>query len=312
MDSWWQSTFPQGRQTLHIQDANGRNVAIAYGTAGEGQPLLLLHGIGSWSYSWRKSVAPLSRYFRVICPDAKGHGFSQAAPENETVGHQIVELAQIITTLSDRPAIVVGESMGALTALAVAETQPELIDRLVLINAPVFPQQLPSWGMRWLSYLPLELVQLVEQFRLAQPLAPAIREITRIAREEVVVNPAEITSEEIYWLTYPYIYRSGPLTQFAVDLQQAAQEINRLQQNQPNLIRQIQDDLVNVSCPSLILWADQDRWFPQKDGEMLHARLPHSRLQIIPNCGHNASGSNPTAVNTAILQFLAETSDRQA
>jgi pimeloyl-ACP methyl ester carboxylesterase len=307
MTDWWQATFPQERQTLHIQDANGRDVSIAYGEAGTGQPLFLLHGIGSWSYSWRNSVAPLSQQFRVICPDAKGHGFSQACSGSETPGHQIVELARIVEALSDRPAILVGESMGALTALGVAQRYPELVDRLILINIPIFPQQLPSLGMRLLSYLPLDAVRLVDQLQLSRPIAPLVQYVTRIAREEVVVNPAEITDEDIYWLTYPYIYRAGPLLQFAIDLQLAAEEIQRLQQKQPNLISQIQNDLPKVTCPTLILWSDQDRWFPREDGEALKERLPHAQFQILPNSGHNASGSNPVAVNAAILEFCTAT-----
>ncbi|NJL40778.1 MAG: alpha/beta hydrolase, partial [Leptolyngbyaceae cyanobacterium SM1_4_3] len=46
MTDWWQ-IFPQGRQTLTLEDAEGEQVAIAYGEAGTGQPLFLLHGIGS-------------------------------------------------------------------------------------------------------------------------------------------------------------------------------------------------------------------------------------------------------------------------
>jgi pimeloyl-ACP methyl ester carboxylesterase len=303
---WWQQTFTNGRQTLTIADASGREVAIAYGEAGMGQPLFLLHGLGSWSYNWRFSVQPLSAYYRVICVDAKGYGFSQAPPPPETVGHQVVELARIIQTLSDGPAVVVAESLGALTALAVAQSHPELIDRLVVLNVPIFPQRLPNAGMQLLSYLPLDWVQWIDQWQLVRPVAPLVQQITRIMRREVVVDPTTITDAEIYWLTYPYINHVGPLTQFAADLQLAASEIERLHQQQPNWISTIQHKLPHVTCPTLILWAECDRWFPVQDGERLHAHLPNSQFHVIPNCGHNASGSNPSSVNAAILRFLSD------
>lgn len=306
MTDWWQETFPQGRQTVVIEDANQARVAIAYGEKGSGQPLFCLHGIGSWSYSWRKSVDAFSQQFRTICVDAKGYGFSQRSPLPEKPGHQVGELVRIMESLTDQPAVLVAESMGALTALAVAQTYPHLIDRLVLVNVPIFPQQLPSLGMRWLADLPMEVVHWADQLRLVRPTAPLVRWFTHQMRQEVVADPACITEEEIYWLTYPYIEFPGTVTQFATDLRQAAREIRAMQKGESNLIHPIQQNLHNVTCPTLILWADQDRWFPAKDGEALRDRLPNARLQMISNCGHNASGNSSEAVNAAVLSFLNE------
>jgi pimeloyl-ACP methyl ester carboxylesterase len=305
--TWWQQ-FPQGKQTIAIPDAQGRTVAIAYGEVGTGQPLLLLHGIGSWSYNWRFSIQPLAQHFRVICIDAKGYGFSEAAPLPEIVGHQVIELIRIIQALSqalsDVPVAIAAESLGALTALAVAQQRPDLIHRLIVINVPIFPKRLPSLGMRSLSYLPLSLVQWVDQAHLLRSISPMFRQIAHRMRREVVTDSNLITSEEIYQLTYPYLYRSGTLTQFAADLKLAAQEIDRLHRHQPNWISEIQQQLDRVLCPTLILWGDQDQWFPIADGVALQNRLPQSQLQILANCGHVASSSNPEAVNAAIGSFL--------
>ncbi|HEY9656908.1 MAG TPA: alpha/beta hydrolase, partial [Allocoleopsis sp.] len=283
---WWQQHFPKGQQQIEIEDANGRTVSIAYGEVGTGQPLLLLHGLGSWSYNWRHNIQPLSQHFRVICVDAKGYGFSDGAALPETVGHQVIELTQMIQALCDRPVLIAAESLGALTALAVTQAHPHLIDRLVVINVPIFPQQLPSWGMRSIAYLPLELVQWVDQQQLIRFVAPIVQQMTRWVRQEVVIDPSLISDEEIYWLTYPYLARTGTLTQFAVDLQLAALEINRLQANQPNWISHIQQALPHITCPTLVMWSDCDRWFPIQDGERLHQSLPNSRFQRIPDCGH--------------------------
>ncbi|NJR67039.1 MAG: alpha/beta fold hydrolase [Leptolyngbyaceae cyanobacterium CRU_2_3] len=295
-------------RSFALDFAGHRPMAIAYGEAGSGQPLFLLHGLGSWSYNWRFCVEPLARSFRVICVDAKGYGFSEAStllpePLLEPAEHQVVELVRIIQALSDSPVIIAAESLGALTALAVAQRHPKLIERLIVINVPIFPKRLPSLGMRSLASLPLPLVQWLDQGQYIRPLAPLARQITRMIRREVVFDPKTITAEEIYWLTYPYLYLPGTLTQFAKDLRLAAQQIDRLHCQQPNLISEIQQDLAKIVCPTLILWSDQDRWFPLEDGRHLKHRLPHARFQVLPCCGHVASSNQPKAVNQAILGF---------
>lgn len=301
--AFWQQ-FPNGRQTVEIVAANGEPVSIAYGSAGDGPPLLLLHGLGSWSYNWRFNVEPLSKQFRVICVDAKGYGFSQTSAPPEQIGHQGVELVRVIESLTDPPVSLAGESLGALTALAVAQTHPALVDRLIVINVPIFPQQLPSWGMRLISGVPLPLVQWFDQQQLIRPFAPLVRWSTRKLRREVVFDASQITDSEVDGLTYPYLNCPGTITQFAVDLQLAAEEIRQLQRGEPNWITTIQQNLSQLTCPTLILWSDCDRWFPVQDGERLQQQLPQAQFQIIPNCGHVASSGNPESVNAEILRFL--------
>ena len=305
---WWQQTFPEGRKTIRINAATGESVAIAYSEVGVGKPLFLLHGIGSWSYSWRYCIEPLAQHYRVICVDATGNGFSEKPSHPGPPGHQIVELERIVKALSSEPAIAVGESLGALTALGTAQNAPTLIERLVLINIPIFPRQLPSLGMRLLSDVPLDWVRWFDEIGAVRAIAPLVRRVTHLARREVVADPSSITEEEIYWLTYPYIYLPGSTTRFAADLKQATGEIQKYLQNQPNLISKIQDQLNQVTCPTLVLWGDRDQWFPAEDGEQLRDRLPSAQFQVLPNCGHNASASNPTDLTEAILTFLKQSS----
>ncbi len=307
MQDWWQATFPKGRQTLTITDASGHPVSIAYGDSGKGKPLFLVHGIGSWSYSWRYCIQPLSQHFRVICFDGVGYGFSQKLEYPQQPGHQMVELERIMRALCNEPAVVVAESLGALASLAVVQAHPELFARLVVINVPIFPERLPNRGMRSLSYLPLELIQILDYLRLPYLFAPLVRAIVRVERREVLVDWSAVTPEEVYWITYPYIHLRGSVAKLTEGLQLAAREIERLQENQPNFISKIQDKLSTITCPTLILWSDQDRWFPATDGKKLRDRMPSSRLQTLPNCGHDASAGCPEAINSAILSFLRDT-----
>jgi pimeloyl-ACP methyl ester carboxylesterase len=304
MQDWWKATFPKGRQTIKIIDANGRPVSIAYGEKGTGKPLFLVHGIGSWSYNWRRSVEPLSQYFRVICFDAKGYGFSEKPVYPERHDHQIIELERIISTLCDEPPVVVAESLGALVSLGVTLAYPKLLSRLVVVNVPIFLERLPHWGMLLLSQLPLELVQKIDSARVTYFLAPLVREIMTVERRAVLFDASILTESDIYWISYPFVEFPGTILKVAEDLRIAAREIEHLQENKPNIISKIQNNLGRIKCPTLILWGEQDAWYPPSDGEKLRSLIPNSQLQILPNCGHDASSGCSDAVNAAILEFL--------
>lgn len=308
MQDWWQETFPKGQQSLIISDVHGYPVQIAYGEKGTGKPLFLLHGMGSWSYNWRYSIAPLSQYFRVICFDAKGFGFSDKPwLRREQNGHQVIELERIVQALCDEPAIIVGESIGALISLALAQRNPELVGRLVVINAPIFTERLPHWAMEILSITPLEILQAIDHLRLAYWFAPLVREVMAIERRKVLFDPSILTPEDVYWITYPFIELPGTLVKVAEELQIAAREIEHCQAKKPNMLSQIQSNLHKIACPTLILWGDRDSWFPASHGERLHQCLSNSRLRILDNCYHDASTGAAPVVNQAVIEFLKDT-----
>ncbi|MBW4615331.1 MAG: alpha/beta hydrolase [Desmonostoc vinosum HA7617-LM4] len=308
MKDWWQTTFPQGRQNLIISDAKGYPVKIAYGEKGRGKPLVLLHGMGSWSYNWRYSITPLSKHFRVICFDAKGYGFSEkplSRPEHND--HQIIEFERVIQELCDEPAVIVAESLGGLIALALAQRNPNLIGRLVVVNVPIFTESLPHWAMWLLAHTPTEILQTIDSLRLAYLFAPLFREVMAIERRKVLFDPSTLTEEDIYWITYPFIELPGTIAKVAEELKIAALEIENWQTNKPNMLSKIQDNLGAIKCPTLILWGEQDSWFPARHGEKLHRCIANSKLKILPNCCHDASTGAFKMVNAAILKFLQDT-----
>ncbi|MBD2163176.1 alpha/beta hydrolase [Calothrix membranacea FACHB-236] len=308
MKDWWQTTFPQGQQSLIITDTKGYPVQIAYGEKGTGKPLILLHGMGNWSYNWRYSIDPLSKYFRVICFDAKGFGFSEKPVfRREDNGHQVLELARIIQELCDEPPVIVAESLGGLVALSLAQEYPEFVGRLVVVNVPIFAERLPHWAMWILSQTPLEVIQTIDSLRLAYFFAPLFREIMAIERRQVLFDPSVLTQEDIYWIAYPFIEIPGTLVKVAEELQIAAREIEHWQTQKPNMLSKIQSNLSKIECPSLVLWGEQDNWFPANHAEKLYRCLPNAKLKILRNCCHDAAIGSAKEVNAAIVEFLAET-----
>lgn len=309
MADWWETRFPRGRQTLTILDANNQPVSIAYGEKGTGQPIVFVHGVASWSYTWRYNIDPLAEQFRVICFDAKGSGFSDKPLRPEKPDHKVVELERVIRGLCDQPVVIVAESLGALVALGMVQAHPELVDRLVLINVPIFTRELPNWVMRLLAEVPIDIVRTVDQLRLAKLFAPVLHSVVYELREEVVANRNHITPEDVYWSTYPQVEFPDTLTKLAQEFQLSAHEMRLHAQGKPNLLRTVQENLPQITCPTLILWAEHDRWFPVSHGKQLHDRLSNSKFRVIPNCGHYAAAGQPEFVNSEILAFLRQSAD---
>lgn len=304
MTDWWQKTFPQGRQTVKILDANQIPVAISYGEKGSGTTLILVHGIGSWSYRWRYNIDVLARHFRVICFDAKGRGFSDKPNQPEKVGYQVIELIRLIQAVTDEPVIIIAESLGGLITLAAVQESPHLFQSLVVINVPIFPQRLPSWGMQALAQFPLEWLRIVEDLRIPKLATPLLQRLVATMRREVVVDASQITQEDVYWITYPYAEFPGSISSFVQDLQLGAKEIEKLLKQQPNLITNIQNRLNQIQIPTLILWGEKDRWFPVNDGIKLQQAIVNAEFKVIPNCGHDAAATSPQEINQAILEFF--------
>lgn len=83
-------------------------------TLGQGPPLLLLHGTGAATHSWRGLAPILARHFAVVAPDLPGHGFTQAPPAHRlSLPGMASDIGQVLRVLGVNPEIVVGHSAGA-------------------------------------------------------------------------------------------------------------------------------------------------------------------------------------------------------
>jgi len=101
----------------------------------DGAVVLLLHGLTVSGRSWQNVAPVLGENFRVVAPDARGHGGSQWMRDYsfELMRDDVVKFMEQLGILA---AIVMGHSMGALTAYELAATRPELIRLLVLEEMP--------------------------------------------------------------------------------------------------------------------------------------------------------------------------------
>jgi pimeloyl-ACP methyl ester carboxylesterase len=111
---------------------------VHYLTAGEGPPVLLLHGLGSTSAVWLPLFDALTDHFTVIAPDRPGRGLSTPTDYRDVNFREfgVEYVVELLDELGIEAASVVGNSLGGFQALALAAERPGRVDRLCLVGAP--------------------------------------------------------------------------------------------------------------------------------------------------------------------------------
>src|ERR1700758_3337208 len=108
---------------------------VAYRDDGDGEVLLLIHGMAGSSDSWRSVLPQLSKKFRVIAPDLLGHGESAKPRGDYSLGAFAVWLRDLLDELGVQRATVIGQSLGGGIAMQFAYQHRDYCERLVLIGS---------------------------------------------------------------------------------------------------------------------------------------------------------------------------------
>jgi pimeloyl-ACP methyl ester carboxylesterase len=255
-----------------------------FAAAGDGPPLLLLHGLGASSFSWRHNLAPLGQHFRVLAPDLPPHGRSPAPLSGD---YSLKALTAGIIGFLDRRGLsrvaVAGNSLGGSLALLLARDYPERISALVLLAPAAALTRLP------LIFYPLRLPVLG---RLMAPLLapwiipPALHLIYH--RREL------ITSEVVAGYARPFRELPHRLALARLCRQLEIWPLSRVEL----LLRQIRQ-------PLTLVWGTKDRILPVSQAHWLMARLPAAELHLLPGVGHAPQEEAPEAVNKIIIAFLS-------
>lgn len=108
---------------------------------GEGPLVLLVHGLGGSSINWAAVGGDLTTHGHVMALDLPGFGRTPPAGRSAAIDDQASLVADFVEHVADRPAMVIGNSMGGLIAMLLAARRPDLVDRLVLVDPAA-----PSWS----------------------------------------------------------------------------------------------------------------------------------------------------------------------
>ncbi len=164
-DEDWRALFPHGSRY-----ANVGGHSIHYLDAGQGAPVVMLHGNPTWSYYYRRLARRLSSDFRVIVPDHIGCGLSARPGVDQydfSLNARVADFAQLMAELNlSRPVDLVMHDWGGMIAMAWAVRHVRQVRRLVVLNTAAFlapAKKLLPWQLRVLRNLPLLAAPLVLQ-----------------------------------------------------------------------------------------------------------------------------------------------------
>ena len=250
-------------------------IDLAYGEAGHGPPLILLHGLGSSRNDWLMQLMVLVPRYRTVAIDLRGHGLSPRPAGTYRMALLAADVARLLARIDARPAHVVGISLGGAVAQQLALDCPELVRSLVLINtAARFISS--DWRQRLMGLRRVASVYLGGMDRTAQAVADRL-----FPRPEQAALRRE-TAQRI-----------------------AANDVRAYRATLWAIARfDVRDRLGEIRCPTLVVAGDEDSTVPLASKRLLAERIPGSRLEIIAASGHATPVDQPEAFNRVMLRFL--------
>jgi pimeloyl-ACP methyl ester carboxylesterase len=247
---------------------------IYYQEAGEGQPLVFLHGMSSCAEAWFQQFEAFSPFFRVVAYDSVNHGHSANSPRDQPEPDRADELEGFLQVLGLTRPIIAGNSMGALTALRWAVRHPDAAAALV-----------PS-GMGIGSFpggLPRALAEPLDEHTLFLPVGDSLTEGLR-------------TRDPLLFERY-------------LRIRSTATRIEALRHPRPrSMARPSREDLehgvATIRSPLLVVVGELDRLAP--NARALAAAVPGAKLHVVKDSPHNVYYETAAEYNQVVSEFLAE------
>lgn len=255
-----------------FRDAGGAR--LHYVRGGSGEPIVLIHGNGAMLQDWIASGVfdALARSHDVIAIDRPGAGYSSRPRQVVwTPQAQAAAIADLLQQLGVGPARVVGHSLGALVAAALALDNPQLVSRLILLSGYYFPTFRPDILFSSVTQgLPLtgDIV--------TQTVTPLMGRLSRGLMETHLFHPAPVSPKWKAGFPVPMMFRPSQLRASSADGGLAIANTATLSRRYAEL-----------RAPTTIVAGPKDKVVGFKGhSKRLHKMLPGSRLVAIEGAGH--------------------------
>lgn len=252
------------------------DVRLHYQEQGTGDPVLLLHGLGSSARDWEHQLPALAAHYRVIAVDLRGHGSSERTQGPFSVAQFAGDVAALMDRLQLPTAHLVGISMGGMVGFQLAVDAPARVRSLVAINAG---PELVARSLR--QHLQLWLRRGV--FRLF-----GLRRVAALLAPRLFPKPEQGPLRETFLLRW--------LENDPVAYGKAFRML---------LGWSVVDRLERLVAPVLLIAGDGD-YTPVSSKQAFLAHLPTGRLAVVEDSRHASTVDQPQRVNALLLDFLRQ------
>ena len=268
-----------GAETTRFDVAGHRWAALEAGQGSDKPLVVLVHGFTGSKENWLPLMREMARTHRLLAPDLPGWGASERQPGADYgPAAQADRLAEFLRALPEKPALLVGHSMGGQIVGLLAARHPGLVDRISLMS---------SAGVRYQE----------------NAFANAV-----LAGE----NPFQVTSKAelkrylgIVFMDPPFV--PWPANEALVRRRRADADFE--QQVLDGIGRgpdafALEDELANIRAATLLLWCRDDRVIDVSAADVFHRGLARSTTVILAGCGHMPMMAQPRLVAGAIGDFM--------
>ncbi len=261
---------------MHIQ---ANSITMAYDDAGQGQPVLFIHGYPLSRRMWQPQLEALSGDARILALDLRGHGESQTVPGSYSVDLFADDLNALLDALHiDQPIVLCGLSMGGYVAFAFFRKY--------------------AWRLRGLILTATKATPDSEEGKAGRDQAMATDRQKGVA---AVIDPmapkllAPATPQE-----RPELLDQVRQIMLSISLEGMLGDLAALRDRPDST-----PNLAEIDLPTLLLPGAEDQLIPRREAEMMEAGIRTAHLTAVPNAGHLLNLENPAVFNHAVREFLA-------
>jgi pimeloyl-ACP methyl ester carboxylesterase len=249
---------------------------IHYLESGSGPAVVLVHGLGADSRTWRQLISELSTGFHVFAIDQLGFGQSDKPQVPYHVGLLAENLAGFLDAVGVQKASIVGNSLGGWVAVRFATQYPDRLDKLVLVDAAGYGEEPAQMVRDYLSRLDPATVAGVERFLGS-------------------MTPEQQSALEMMAAMYfarQYSRGDGYAVAALVESILRGEDV-------------LGPEIKTIHAPTLVIWGRNDPVIPLRVGEALAADIPGASKEILDGCGHRPQTQCAGVFNTDVRRFLS-------
>ncbi|MGN6608209.1 MAG: alpha/beta fold hydrolase [Jatrophihabitans sp.] len=292
LDGLFPSELPDDPTRTYTRSVRAGGIETFYLEAGpvDAPPVVLVHGLGATNASMLPLIPALSQHHRVIAPDLPGHGGTQATSAAHAARFLGDWLIAFVRETCDRPAVLIGNSLGGRTALEAGLNSPDDVAGLVLLCPAVAFRKLRQF-VPFVRVVPDEVASIPIRF----PRTMALRGLRQMFADQSRLPAAwyEAAVDEFVRIINN---RANRLAVFSA--------LRHIYLDEPFGQGGFWDRLPGLRPPALFLWGDRDVLVPPGFSRFVEQALPSARSIVLRDCGHVPQFEHPELTARLVNEFL--------